>query len=92
MITYKLRDWVNQDKINWCSLSTNPNAIHLLRVNQDKIDWNIIWSNPSIFTYDYEQMKENKADLHKDLIEYLYHPIRVAKYLETHGDIDNYLN
>ena len=74
------------------SLSQNPNAIEILEAYQDKIDWDIIWSNPSIFTYDYEQMKENKTDLHRDLIEYLYHPIRVAKYLVMHDNIDEYLN
>lgn len=82
----------NPDKIDWECLSMNPNAIDLLRVNQDKICWDNIWSNPAIFTYNYVQMKANKSDLHHNLIEYLYHPIRVAKYLDTHEDIDEYLN
>ena len=30
-------------------LSTNPNAIDLLKNNQDKIDWYSLSSNPSIF-------------------------------------------
>jgi hypothetical protein len=29
----------NLDKINWCNLSRNPNAIPLLEKNIDKIDW-----------------------------------------------------
>jgi hypothetical protein len=27
----KLRDWIDINKINWCSLSLNPNAIELLK-------------------------------------------------------------
>lgn len=49
-------------------------------------------SDEDINAYDYVQMKKNKSDLHKDLIEYLYHPSRVAKYLATHDNIDKYLN
>lgn len=42
--------------------------------------------------YNYVEMKQNKSNLHKDLIEYMYHPLRVAKYLETHDNVDEYLN
>lgn len=38
MTEYKLRDWVDISKINWCELSHNPNAIHLLEKNRDKVD------------------------------------------------------
>ena len=41
--------------------------------------------------YNYIEMKQNKSNLHKDLIEYLYHPSKVAKYLDTNDDIDEYL-
>ncbi len=27
---WKLRDWIDEDKLNWQLLSSNPNAIHLL--------------------------------------------------------------
>jgi hypothetical protein len=50
-----------------------------------------ILSNPVIFTYDYKKMKNTKNQLHHNLTEYLYHPSRVAKYLETHDDVDEYL-
>ena len=43
----KLSDWVDMDKINWSTLSKNPNAIHLLEQNQDKIDWYALSSNPN---------------------------------------------
>ena len=39
----------NRNKIDWKSLSGNPNAINILEANQDKIDWDILSMNPSIF-------------------------------------------
>ena len=33
--------------VNWESLSSNPNALHLLEKNQDKIDWFFLSKNPS---------------------------------------------
>ena len=44
---YKLRDWIDTNKIRWSLLSLNPNAIHLLEKNVDKIDWNRLSSNPN---------------------------------------------
>ena len=44
---YKLRNWINMDKINWHSLSYNPNAIHLLEQNMDKINWYSLSRNPN---------------------------------------------
>ena len=35
---YKLRDWINPDKLDWQILSFNPNAIELLERFQDKIN------------------------------------------------------
>jgi hypothetical protein len=37
------------NKIDWASLSSNPNAIDILEANQDKINWRILSLNPSIF-------------------------------------------
>ena len=42
---YKLRDWIQVDKLNWGKLSCNPNAIELLKKNQDKIVWHELSSN-----------------------------------------------
>ena len=44
---YKLRDWIDIDKINFVLLSLNPNAIDLLEKNQDKIDWLYLSGNPN---------------------------------------------
>jgi hypothetical protein len=43
----KLRDWININKINWVSLSENPNAIELLKENKDKINWRRLSKNPN---------------------------------------------
>jgi hypothetical protein len=37
----------NMDKIYWCWLSSNPNAISLLENNPDKIYWNFLSRNPN---------------------------------------------
>ncbi len=44
---YKLKSFIDEDKINWRWLSVNPNAIHLLEANQDKIDWDGLSVNPN---------------------------------------------
>ena len=41
----KLRDWIDINKIDWNTLSGNPNAIELLKENQDKINWEILSLN-----------------------------------------------
>ena len=38
------------DKIDWQTLSENPNAIPLLKKNQEKINWMFFTTNPSIFS------------------------------------------
>ena len=43
---YKLRDWIDSNKLDWKSLSENFNAIHLLELNPDKIDWDFLSKNP----------------------------------------------
>ena len=76
----------NQDKINWDWLSENPNAIHLLEQNPDKIYWLWLFQNPVIFTYDYTKLKQSRIKLHKDLIEYLWHPSTIQKWIKQHCD------
>jgi hypothetical protein len=47
MFPYKLLGWINPIKLNWYSLSSNPNAILLLEQNKDKIDWRNLSLNPN---------------------------------------------
>lgn len=49
--------------------------------------------------YNYELYKTGKVDLivysediKKELIDYLYHPSKIAKFLEYNEDVDKYLN
>ena len=53
---FKLHDWVDINKIDCNGLSTNPNAIELLKENPDNIDWFNLSSNPNAI----ELLKENK--------------------------------
>ncbi len=47
MVIYKLRDWIDINKLDWQQLSSNPNAIDLLEKNQDKIYWFMLLQNPN---------------------------------------------
>ena len=44
---YKLKHLINIEKIDWKSLSANPNAIHLLEKNPNKINWDLLSRNPN---------------------------------------------
>ena len=55
---YVLLDWIDKDKIDWDYLSSNSNAIDLLKKNQDKINWDYLSENP------------NAIDLLKNRIKY----------------------
>ena len=100
----ELLSWININNLNWSCLSTNPNAIDLLRENPLKIDWTqlsrnpcaeaiallkenplkIDWSqlskNPSIFTYDYDKMRENMLLFKEDLMKERFHPRNLRKF------------
>ena len=43
----RLLDWIEQNKLNWKTLSKNPHAIPLLEANPDKINWNWLSQNPN---------------------------------------------
>ena len=83
---YKLRDWINQDKINWAYLSRNPNAIHLLEQNPHKIKWNMFAKNPNIFVLNYEYLKARTSIIKEELIMRYWHPSNIEKWLEMYGD------
>ena len=106
---YKLRDWIDINKLDWYYLSKNENAIELLKENLDKIDWDylssnpsaidlleqhqdigftcyiMLLSNPSIFTYDYEKIKDNNKELNEEIIAYSLHPDRLEKLIKIYG-------
>ena len=39
--------FINLDKVDWDSLSSNPNAITILQNNLDKVNWRQLSSNPT---------------------------------------------
>ena len=77
---YKLLDWIDINKLDWKYLSENPNAIHLLEQNPNKINWFQLSKNPSIFTYDYDKMRENMLIVKEDLMKERFHPRNLRKF------------
>ena len=76
---WKLRDWIDKNKLNWNYLSYNKNAIELLKENPEKIDWDYLSLNPAIFELDYEKMRINNEEIYEDLIKKVMKPSRVFK-------------
>ena len=72
----------NLEKIKWNMMSSNINAISMLEKNQDKIDWKKLSNNPNIFCCDYDYYKK-RMDIHREeLMKKVFHPRRLAYYLE----------
>ena len=44
---YVLLDWIDKNKLNWEKLSSNPNAIDLLKENPHMINWKKLSNNPN---------------------------------------------
>lgn len=81
----------HMDKINWFMVAenTHPRAMELLERNIPNIPYFDIYysslsENIEIFTYNteynYDEMKENKRNLHEDLIQTMFHPRNIAKF------------
>ena len=51
-----LLNWIDIKQLYWDALSTNPNAIDLLKENIDKVDWYYLSKNPNAI----EILKNNK--------------------------------
>jgi hypothetical protein len=78
----------NLDKVKWEWLSRNPNAIHLLEKNPDKINWHRLSANTAIFEIDYEALKKRCLIYSEELIQKVFHPSRIQKYLDMGISID----
>ena len=72
----------NLDKINWCSLSSNPSALHILEQNKSKINADKLTQNPAIYVYNYEKIAKTMAesDFFKQLMENRFHPKNYDKF------------
>ncbi len=93
---WKLRNWIDLEKLDWSELSKNPKAIKVLEKNQDKINWQQLSENPSIFELDYEAMKIANQMIYEELIKEVMKPLRVFKnpdydYIEElFGELERY--
>ena len=74
------------EKINWSWLSGNPNAIPLLEKYPEKIVWSWLSRNPSIFTYDYDAMRERCLIFKEDLMKNRFHPRNLDKFRDWRID------
>ena len=84
----------NLDKVDWVSLSGNPDLIHILEKNLDKVDLMKLSMNPSIFQIEYDTMRETKKDISEEIAKIVWHPRRMYKWHEDHliYDCNDYLN
>ena len=82
---WKLRDWINIDKINWNHLSFNINAIHLLEENQDKIDWAFLSYNKNAI----HLLEENFNKIDFDCLSFNKNAIHLLE--ENQDKIDWYI-
>jgi hypothetical protein len=81
-----LRDWIDINKINWKTLSSNPNAIELLKKNKNKINWEFLSRNPNAI----ELLKENQHKINWlylsenqnaiELMAFIFHPKNMNKW------------
>jgi hypothetical protein len=82
----------NLDKIDWDILSINPNAIYLLEKNKQKINPTYMSQNPSIFkkVINYRFLEKRMNIIKEELIMKCMHPVRLIRFLEMGGDIDDF--
>jgi len=45
---WKLRNWIDESKLDWDYLSKNPNAIKVIKKNLNKIAWIWLSENPNV--------------------------------------------
>src|SRR5437764_1397476 len=68
----KFKKFIDVDKIDWCYLSINPAAIHILEKNLDKVRWEYLLSNPAAIhileknldKIDFHLLSNNPAAIH----------------------------
>ncbi len=79
----------NLDKINWFSLSQNPNAINILENNLNKINWLMLSQNPNaihlLTKLNYDLMKNNMIKFNEELVAKVFHPNRLLKICKDYN-------
>ena len=61
-IKYVLKDWIPLEKLDWKYLSSNPNAIELLKANPQKINWEGLSANSSQYAIEMLKTYPKKID------------------------------
>jgi hypothetical protein len=80
----------------WLSLSSNPNAIHILEKNLDKVSWMSLSLNPNaIHLYatklEANSMRENCKTFAEELAKVVFNPMRAQRMADLYElDMDQY--
>ena len=81
----KLRKWIS-DKVKWDTLSSNPNAIHIIEKNLDKVDWDELSSNPNaihILEKNLDKVDWCELSYNPNIFEYDYKEIKNTLYSDN---------
>ena len=82
---YKLLDWIDESKLDWHILSSNENAMELLKANPEKIDWSCFSINPNIFKLDYKQIAINFEPLAEEIVAKALHLKRIYRLMRDYN-------
>ena len=86
----KLRKWISIEKLDWDSLSRNPNAIYILEKNLDKVDWHWLSENPNaihILENNLDKVNWYWLSYNPNIFEYDYKEIKNTLY-DSNGFIE----
>lgn len=79
------------DYVSEAGLCANPNAIELLD-KLESISERCIKNNPNLVTYNYEAIRSDRRELNQEVMAFVYHPSKIANWIERGNDIETYLN
>ena len=91
-------DYILKDKYCMAMLSRNPNAIHLLEKYSPKnIHWPYLSRNPNAMhlmaKYDYPRMKHILMEFCRELVTYVFNPVRISALCELYNiEFSDYLD
>ncbi len=66
--------------------SEDCDDMELLENNQHKIKWDLLAKNPAIFSYDYDEIKNNFQELGEEIIQKALHPKRMLRLMAEYGE------
>ena len=74
---WKLRDWIDKDKLNYYCLSENEKAIDFLLENPELIEWNLFSRNSNPIAI--ELLEKNKHKINWSILSYNENAIELLK-------------